>query len=258
MTNFNLKYAFNFDGLDMISHGYFGRAGGVSKGKYASLNAGHGSNDDQKHITENRNRIAYAVGTSPKKLISNHQCHTNVVVTITSPFKQAPPKADGMVTNVPKLALSTLSADCAPVLFIDPMAKVIGAAHAGWRGALSGITDNTIDKMESLGAHRKNIRACIGPCIGQKNLEVGPEFVTAFIMENPGHAIFFQKGKKDRSLFNIKSYLVQKLERAGIKSASALPQCTYAQHQNYFSYRYNCHNDITDYGRNISVIMLNE
>ncbi|MCF6220421.1 MAG: peptidoglycan editing factor PgeF [Robiginitomaculum sp.] len=266
--DFPVKFAPAFDGLSGISHGFFGRGGGVSKGKYASLNTGHGSGDDKAHVAENRKRVAEAMGTKSAHLLSNHQIHSSEVVVVERPWSaSAQPKADGMVTRVPGLALSALSADCSPVLFADMGAGVIGAAHAGWRGALAGVTDATIAAMVGLGAKRKNIVAAIGPCLGAKHFEVGPEFVGEFISENLGNAKFFRKGqirkgqnviKSDRSYFDIKAYLLQKLARAGVKNAVALPDCTYASHKDYFSYRHNYHNGITDYGRNISVIMINQ
>lgn len=258
-----IKFAPVFDGLPSISHGFFGRGGGVSKGKYSSLNAGRGSDDNPANVEENRTRIAQAMGTSGERLLSNHQIHSRKVIVVEEPWSPGgQPKADAMVTKIPGLALSALSADCSPVLFVDTGAGVIGAAHAGWRGALSGVTDATIDAMVSIGARRKNIVAAIGPCIGPQHFEVGPEFVGEFISENMGSAKLFRRGqtniKSDRSYFDIKAYLVRKLLKAGIGDAQALPDCTYAGSDEYFSYRYNCHNGISDYGRNISVIMLNQ
>ncbi len=254
-----IKFASVFDGLPGISHGFFGRGGGVSKGKYSSLNTGRGSGDNPAHIAENRKRVARAMGTSSTHLLSNHQIHSTQVVVVEKPWTAgAEPKADAMVTRTPGLALSALSADCSPVLFADMNAGVIGATHAGWRGALAGVTDATIMAMVNLGARRKNIKAAIGPCLSAKHFEVGPEFVGEFISENLGNARHFKKGDGDRSYFDIKAYLLQKLARAGVKDAVALPDCTYGAPNAYFSYRYNCHNDIGDYGRNISVIMLNQ
>ena len=258
-----IKFASVFDGHSGINHGFFGRGGGVSKGKYTSLNTGHGSDDNPQHVAENRKRVAGALGINSRHLLSNHQIHSAKVVVVEEPWSaSAQPKADGMVTRIPGLALSALSADCSPVLFADMDAGVIGAAHAGWRGALAGVTDETITAMVSLGARRKNIKAAVGPCLGAKYFEVGREFVGEFISENLGNAKLFHKGQKnikgDRSYFDIKAYLVRKLLAAGIGTAAALPDCTYANHKDYFSYRYNCHNDISDYGRNISVIKINQ
>jgi purine-nucleoside/S-methyl-5'-thioadenosine phosphorylase / adenosine deaminase len=259
MPNVPVKLAEIFDGLSNINHGFFGRAGGVSTGKYASLNTGSGSDDNSEHVEENRARVAKSLGTNSAQLLSNHQIHsTHVVVAKSAWGKNERPKADAIVTNIPGLALSALSADCAPILFADSKAGVIGAAHAGWRGALEGVTDETIKAMVGLGAQRKNIVAAVGPCIGPQHFEVGPEFVDAFIFENPDSAELFRKGGGDRSYFDIKTYLVRKLLAVGLGQAVALPSCTYAQNDDYFSYRYNCHNNISDYGRNISVIMINQ
>ena len=259
MSKLPVKSAPVFDGLNGISHGFFGRGGGVSTGKYSSLNTGRGSDDNLADVEENRVRVAQAIGTTGENLLSNHQIHsTNIVIAKTPWDKNTQPRADGIVTNVAGLAISALSADCAPILFADTEAGVIGAAHAGWRGALAGVTDETIKAIVSLGAQRENITAAVGPCIGPQHFEVGPEFVDEFISENPANAKLFRSGKGDRSYFDIKTYLVRKLLAAGIGQAGALPDCTYAQSDEYFSYRHNCHNDIQDYGRNISVIMINQ
>ena len=259
MAELSVKYASVFDGITSISHGFFGRGGGVSTGKYASLNAGRGSDDNRAHVEENRTRVAQAFGTTTARLLSNHQIHSAKIVVAHKPWgKDAQPKADGIVTSIPGLAISALSADCSPVLFADVNAGVIGAAHAGWRGALAGVTDETINAMVSLGAKRGDIVAAVGPCLGPRHFEVGPEFVGEFISENLGNANLFRKGKNDRSYFDIKAYLVRKLLKADVGHVGALPDCTYAGSGEYFSYRYNCHNNIHDYGRNISVIMINQ
>jgi len=259
MPNPPVKLAAVLDGLQGISHGFFGRRGGVSTGKYASLNTGCGSDDNSAHVAENRRRVAQAIGTTPESLLSNYQTHSTKIVVADKLWQEGEqPKADGIVTKTPGLAISALSADCAPILLVDEKAGVIGAAHAGWRGALAGVTDETIKAMVSLGAQRENIVAAVGPCIGPEHFEVGPEFVSEFISENFANAELFKQGKGDRSYFDIKSYLVRKLLAAGVGQATALPDCTYAASDAYFSYRYNCHNNIPDYGRNISVIMLNE
>ncbi len=258
MTNLPVKFAPVFDGFTNISHGFFGRGGGVSKGIYASLNAGRGSDDNPKHVKENISRIANALGTKREKLLCNHQIHSTKIVVAEKPWPAGEqPKADGIVTSVANLAICALAADCAPVLFADPNAGVIGAAHAGWRGALAGVTDAAIDAMEILGAKRSQIRAAIGPCISQKNYEVGPEFVGDFVSDNLGNGVFFRSDGV-QSYFDLKAYLTHRLNRAGLRHISALPDCTYGQPDAYFSYRYNIHKDIPDYGRNISAIIINE
>lgn len=260
MSFLPVKFAPGFDAFANISHGFFGRRGGVSTDIYSSLNTGHGSDDDPAHIDENRKRVAAALGTSADKLLSNSQCHSTDVIIVqdASQYGECLPRADAMVTNIPGLALSALTADCAPVLFADLLVGVVGAAHAGWRGALAGVTDRTIDAMESLGAKRGNIIAAVGPCIGAKYFEVGPEFVADFISEDPQTENLFRPGNNDRSYFDMKSYLVRKLLAAGVGYASALPDCTYEQSEAYFSYRHNSHRNIADYGRNISAIIINE
>lgn len=259
MSNLPLKLAPVFDELKGINHGFFGRGGGVSTGKYTSLNTGRGSDDNPADVEQNRERVAATIGGKTCRLFSNHQIHSARVVVITEAWEEnAKAQADAMVTKTPGLAISALSADCAPILFADNKAGVIGAAHAGWRGALAGVTDATIRAMVSIGAERRNIFAAVGPCIGRENFEVGPEFVSEFISENLDNANLFIQGKGDRSYFDIKAYLVRRLLAAGVGQAAALPDCTYAAPDRYFSYRHNCHNNISDYGRNISVIMINQ
>ena len=243
-----------------IAHGFFGRQGGVSTGQYSSLNAGHGSDDKAENVAKNRQRVATALGA--KQLLSLHQIHSREVAVIDAPFT-APPKADGMVTRRAGIALSALSADCGPVLFADPNAGVIGACHAGWRGALSGITDATIDAMTTLGAARDNITAVLGPCISQPSYEVGESFRDTFIGERAIYDRFFRLGPDKDSgprqpHFDLKAFILHRLREAGLTRIAALPDCTYAQPSDYFSYRYNTHKGIADYGRNISAIMLRE
>ena len=233
-------------------HGFFSRRGGVSSGIYDSLNAGMGSSDDPQNVTENRARIASTIGAAPGHLLSCHQIHSGTAVIAGAPWEENP-QADAIVTNTPGIAISALGADCAPVLFCDSTNGVIGAAHAGWRGAQSGITDSAIDAMETLGANRDRICAVIGPCISAENYEVGPDFRAAF---GPSEAEFFAPGQDDRLHFDLKAYLLHRLRAAGLTRVAALPDCTYAAPQTYFSYRYNTHAKIADYGRNISAIML--
>ncbi|MGJ8562148.1 MAG: peptidoglycan editing factor PgeF [Alphaproteobacteria bacterium] len=243
-------------GSPSISHGFFTRKGGVSSGPYDSLNAGQGSADTPDNVTENRARIAKALGAKPDHLLSLAQIHSREVLTVDAPFHDERPRADGLVTRTIGLAISALSADCGPVLFHDPKASVIGACHAGWRGALSGITDATIGAMEPLGARRENIRAVLGPCISQPAYEVGPEFRDTFAADDETYDRFFKNGPNNRPHFDLKRFVLMKLRRAGLAHIDALPDCTYSEPEGYFSYRYNTHNGISDYGRNISAIML--
>jgi YfiH family protein len=239
-----------------VVHGFFGRQGGVSEGQYSSLNVGRGSQDAPTNITENRARVAQSLGTAEPKLLSLSQIHSTEVLIVDAPFSGTPPKADGLVTKKPGLAISALSADCGPVLFYDPKSHIIGACHAGWRGALAGVTTETIRAMESLGAARENIHAVLGPCISQDSYEVGHEFRDTFAAENEAHDRFFRLGTNRKPHFDLKRFILAKLRKDGLTKIDALPDCTYAQPDDYFSYRYNTHNGISDYGRNISAIML--
>jgi len=242
---------------DSITHGFFGRQGGISKGQYKSLNVGKGSQDTSENVTENRARVAKALGTSEPNLLSLSQIHSTEVLIVDAPFTGEPPKADGLVTKTPGLAISALAADCGPVLFCEPDARIIGACHAGWRGALSGVTTETIRAMESLGASRENIHAVLGPCISQDSYEVGHDYRDTFVAENEAHDRFFRLGPNRKPHFDLKRFILAKLRKDGLAKIDALPDCTYAQPEAYFSYRYNTHKEIGDYGRNISAIMLN-
>ncbi len=250
-----------------IAHGFFGRQGGVSEGQYGSLNVGAGSDDLPDNVKTNRARVAGALGTSEPCLLSLAQIHSADVLIVDAPFG-APvsgslPKADGFVTKTPGLAISALSADCGPVLFCDPEAKIIGACHAGWKGALSGVTTETIKAMESIGASRENIHAVLGPCISQQNYEVGHEFRDTFTAEDETHNRFFKLGstlnpKSDKPHFDLKGFVLKKLRGEGLTRIDVLPDCTYGLPRDYFSYRYNTHQGVKGYGRNISAILLTE
>lgn len=239
-----------------VSHGFFSRHGGVSEGTYASLNVGRGSNDDPANVIENRELVAKALGSDGDHLLGLWQCHSRDVLIVDAPLGDARPKADGLVTKTRGLAISALAADCGPVLFSDPKAEVIGACHAGWRGAFSGVTDATIDAMESLGAKRERIRAVLGPCISQDNYEVGSEFRDTFVAEDETFDRFFKLGSGGKPNFDLKRFILMRLRRAGLSYIDALPDCTYGMSEDYFSFRYNTHHGVSDYGRNISAIML--
>jgi len=246
--------------LDGISHGFFGRQGGVSQNQYASLNAGSGSGDSAENISQNRALIAGALGTSPDCLLSLSQIHSTDVLIIDAPFSDPVsgelPKADGLVTKTAGLAISALSADCGPVLMCDPEAKVIGACHAGWRGAVAGITTETIKAMEAIGAARENIRAVLGPCISQPNYEVGHSFRDDLVAQNESYDRFFEAGPSGKPHFDLKRFILAKLRAQGVTQIDALPDCTYGAPEAYFSYRFNTHQGVSDYGRNLSAIML--
>lgn len=243
---------------ETIAHGFFGRAGGVSEGPiYGGLNVGLGSRDNPDHIGENRRRVAEWFGAGPDHLATLYQIHSADVVALDGP-SDARPEADGQVTSVPGLILGVLSADCGPVLFADAQAGVIGAAHAGWKGALTGVLENTIEAMIGLGARRERIVACLGPSISQRNYEVGAEFVERFIEADPAWAACFTpSANPGHSMFDLPSLTVERLRKAGVK-AESLGVCTYADEENFFSYRRTTHRKEPDYGRQISAIMLRE
>lgn len=239
-----------------VKHGFFGREGGVSSGTYASLNAGTGSNDDPANVLENRRRIAEAFGIERDHLTGVHQVHSPTAVFIDAPWTGERPRADALVTTTPNLAISILTADCTPILFADTHAKVIGAAHAGWRGALGGVIENTVRLMKEQGAERGRITAAIGPCIHQSSYEVGPEFEAEFASADPSFARFFVPGAGDRLHFDLPGFCASRLEAAGVTQIETLPLDTYAESKRLHSHRRSVHEKASDYGRNCSVIML--
>ncbi|PHS26294.1 MAG: polyphenol oxidase [Robiginitomaculum sp.] len=239
-----------------IKHGFFGRCGGVPTGLYASLNTGCGSSDDPAHIEENRTRIARAMRVENDHLIGVYQVHSAKVVAVNAPWPETPPQADALVSATPGLALGILTADCAPVLFADHKARIIGAAHAGWRGALDGVLEATIAAMIDLGANLQNIQATIGPCIAQTSYEVGPDFLQSFTDAKPGYQQFFMRGAGDRWHFDLESFCAYRLTKAGVPGVEKLGLDTCAQEDDFFSYRRATKRGESDYGRNISVILL--
>ena len=238
-----------------VPHGFFTRRGGASSGIFAGLNCGAGSSDQAEAVAINRTRVAEAMGVPPDHLLGVHQIHSATVLPVTAPLS-GKPQADAMVTATPGLALSILTADCQPVLFADPQARVIGAAHAGWRGTFDGVLEATVAAMESLGAARKAIRAVIGPCISQRAYEVGPEFFETFTDEDRDNARFFASGSGDRMLFDLPAYGLHRLRAAGIGHAEWTRHCTSHDPARFFSYRRTTHAREADYGRLISVIRL--
>jgi YfiH family protein len=241
-----------------IAHGFFTRHGGVSDGIYSGLNVGVGSKDTPEHVSENRTRVAGWFGKDLDRLATLYQIHSADVVVVDTPIDGVRPQADGQVTNRPGIVLGVLTADCGPVLFADAEAGVIGAAHAGWKGAFDGVLENTISAMEKLGAERKNIVASLGPSIAQRNYEVGPEFYDRFEARNPEWTRFFKPSvKQDHHLFDLPSLTVSRLKAAGVK-AENLDICTYADEERFYSYRRTTHRNEPDYGRQISAIMLRE
>ncbi|HUK11399.1 MAG TPA: peptidoglycan editing factor PgeF [Stellaceae bacterium] len=242
---------------DGIRHGFFTREGGVSEGLYASLNCGFGSGDAPEKVAENRARAAAALGLRGESLVTCYQIHSASVVVVEAPWtREAAPRADGMVTMRPGIALGVLAADCAPVLLADPDARVIGACHAGWRGALSGVIDATLAEMLRQGARTARVSAAVGPAIGAASYEVGPEFPAPFLAEDPGSADLFRPAARaGHYLFDLPAYVLRRLARLGIR-AHHIGGDTAADETRYFSYRRTCLRGERDYGRLISAIAL--
>ncbi|WP_103334401.1 peptidoglycan editing factor PgeF [Pseudotabrizicola formosa] len=238
-----------------VRHGFFTRKGGASSGIFAGLNCGAGSSDLSDAVAINRARVAASLDVPLDHLVGVHQVHSADVVTVTGPLPVRP-HADALVTATPGVALSVLAADCQPVLFADSRAQVIGAAHAGWRGAMGGVLEATLDAMEALGATRANISAVIGPCISQRAYEVGPEFFDSFIAEDPDNSRFFANGSGDRMVFDLPGYGLHRLRQAGVGHAEWTRHCTYHDAERFFSFRRTTHAGEADYGRLISAIRL--
>jgi YfiH family protein len=242
--------------LDGIRHAFFTRAGGVSNGVYASLNSGIGSDDSPDNVTENRARMAAALGVAPRQLITAYQVHSPTVVVAERPWSSPQrPHADAIVTKVPGLALGVSTADCGPVLFAD----VIGVAHAGWRGALTGVLEAAIAAMERLGADRRRMVAALGPTISQPNYEVGAELVTQFVSDDRANERFFVAAERaGHARFDLPGYILERLRRASVAAVENLGRCTYAEVDQFYSYRRCTHRREPDYGRHISGIVLEE
>ena len=235
-------------------HGFFGRRGGVSGGIYASLNCGPGSADDPGAVATNRARVAAALGVAPAALLTLRQAHSARAVVVDGPWTGDRPQADALVSGDPGLALGALAADCAPVLFIDPAAGIVAAAHAGWRGALDGVLAATVDAMTGLGARRERIAAVVGPCISQRAYEVGPEFVERFVDEDPAFARFFAGGVGDRAQFDLPGFCLDRLRAEGVAQVAWIGACTHDDPDRWFSYRRATRAGEPDYGRQIAAI----
>jgi YfiH family protein len=240
-----------------IRHAFFTREGGVSSGIYESLNGGLGSKDAPENVTENRARMARALGVAPTHFVSCYQVHSPDVITATAPWaRENTPRADAIVTKVPGLAVGVGAADCGPILFADGEAGVVGAAHAGWKGALTGVLEATVAAMEKLGAARGRIRAAIGPLIRQGNYEVGPEFVQRFVTEDESNAQFFVNAARiGHAMFDLPGFIKMRLEGTEIAGVEDLGLCTYADSR-FFSYRRTTHRGEPDYGRHVHAIAL--
>ena len=240
--------------LGALKHGFFGREGGVSCGIYATLNAGAGSKDDPLAVQENRRRIAASFALEPSHLLGVHQVHSPRAVLVSAPWRCERPEADALVTTTPGVALSVLTADCAPVLLADHEAGVVAAAHAGWKGALSGVLEATIDLMRTHGA--RDIAAAIGPCIHLESYEVGPEFEARFVAADPTYAQFFEPGVGDRRRFDLPGFCSARLRAHGATAVEILPLDTYVWPKQLYSHRRSVHEALGDYGRNCSAIAL--
>ena len=247
--------------LTGIRHAFFTRSGGVSQGVYSSLNGGVGSGDAPEKVAENRARMAAALGVNADRFLTLFQVHSPDVVVAKEPWtRESRPRADAIVTQVPHLAIGVSTADCGPLLFADSEAGVIGAAHAGWRGALSGVVEATVAAMERLGARRTRIAAALGPTIRQQNYEVGPEFVERFLAADPATARYFKPSQRqdhqDHAMFDLCGYIAQRVKQAGLTQFEDLGLCTYEEPERFYSYRRSTHRDEPDYGRHINAIAL--
>ncbi|KMW59992.1 hypothetical protein AIOL_000142 [Candidatus Rhodobacter oscarellae] len=244
------------DGLSTLRHGFFTRRGGASSGVFKGLNCGYGSSDQRSAVAVNRARVAEALDIAPEALVTVHQTHSARVLTLDAPIASGEQKADGLVTATPGIALGVLSADCQPVLFADAANGVVGAAHAGWKGAFEGVLEATVDAMVAAGAERQKITAVIGPSISQKSYEVGPEFFERFFDADQEHARFFVNGNGDRYHFDLPGFGLSRLRAAGVGHAEWTRHCTYDDPKLFYSYRRSVHNKEADYGRLIAAIRL--
>ena len=249
-----------FEVLSHVRHGFFTREGGVSKGIYASLNCGYGSDDDKENVRENRARVAGKLSVEPEKLLTVYQVHSPKVAVVTKHWEpEEAPEADAMVTKESGIALGILTADCAPVLFADEKAHVIGAAHAGWKGAIGGVLEATIEAMIAEGAERSRIVAAIGPCISKDAYEVGGEFRDRFLEANNANGKWFIPSQNEgHFMFDLPGYAEARLEAADIGTVAVIGRCTYQEPKRFFSYRRTTHRKENDYGRQISALMLRD
>lgn len=250
--------AANLSGLDGIRHGFFTRVGGISMGLYEGLNCGLGSNDERDRVLENRRRVAAALGRPDAPVVTLYQTHSPTARIVTGPEDPASlPKADAVVTATPGVVVATLTADCCPVLFADPEARIVAAAHAGWRGAVGGILESTVATMEKAGARRDRIMAAFGPCIGPSAYEVGPEFEAELLSLSSENSRFFTRpSAHERPRFDLPGYVMARLDGLGLLSAESATSCTYENESRFFSYRRSCHRKEPDYGRQISAILV--
>jgi polyphenol oxidase len=244
--------------LPGIRHAFFTREGGVSDGIYATLNGGLGSNDEPGRVTENRARMAASLGVRPDHLLTAYQIHSPDVAIVDGPWSlDRRPRADALVTRRPGLAIGVTTADCGPVLLADEWARIVGVAHAGWRGAAGGVIEATIAAMERSGADRERIKAALGPVIRQPSYEVGPEFIAAFRMQDEANERFFiPSSRAGHASFDLPAYIAARLGAAGIRDIEDLGRCTYSDPALFFSFRRSTHRGEADYGRHVSAIAL--
>ncbi|MCU0954008.1 MAG: peptidoglycan editing factor PgeF [Hyphomicrobium sp.] len=243
--------------LPCIRHGFFTRAGGVSEGLYAGLNCGLGSRDDPGRVLENRARAARHLGGERPEVLTVYQVHSGSAVRVGGPIaRDELPKADAVVTTTPGLVIGVLTADCAPVLFADPEAGVVAAAHAGWRGAVAGIVEATVAEMERAGARKERIRAAIGPSIGQSAYEVGPDFMEEVLSLDAANRDFFAGAPGSRPRFDLPGYVARRLGVLGLAAVDRTSPCTYSDESRFFSFRRTTHRSEPDYGRQISAIIV--
>ena len=239
-----------------LRHAFFTRDGGVSDGFYGSLNGGLGSNDDPGNVAENRRRMAEQIGVTPENFLSVWQVHSPDAVVATRPWQGERPRADAIVTRAEGLAIGVTAADCGPILFVEPNARVIGAAHAGWKGALTGVLESTVEAMEKLGAERGGIVAAIGPLIRQHSYEVGGEFVERFVEADADNALFFiPAAREGHAMFDLAGFIRMRLENAGVLMIDDIGVDTYSD-ERFYSYRRSVHRKEPDYGRHVHAIAL--
>jgi polyphenol oxidase len=240
-----------------VRHAFFTRQGGVSDGVYASLNLGRGSGDSAERVLENRRRAVAVFGVGPERLINAYQVHSPDVVVADGPWAGPAPEVDGVVTTAEGLAVGALAADCAPVLIVEPEARIVAAVHAGWRGALAGVVERGVEAMRTLGADPARMSAAVGPCIGPKSYEVGIEFLERFMREAPGSERFFAAGRgADKRQFDLPGFVLDRLATAGVARAEWIGLDTYEDEERFFSNRRGVHRGEADYGRLMSAIML--
>ena len=241
-----------------IRHGFFTRIGGVSQGLYASLNCGLGSKDDRAAVAENRSRVAQSLGATGDRLLTCHQVHSATAIVVDRPWTfDTMPRADAIVTRTRGLAVAALAADCTPILFADPIGRVVGAAHAGWKGALSDVLASTVAAMEGLGSRRSDIRAAIGPTISPSNYEVGREFETQFLEVDPAFARFFvRRPGHGKPHFDLPGFVAFRLAQLSLGGMERADRCTYGRESDFFSFRRTTHRQEGDYGRQISAIVV--